>query len=353
VRSDLDLFLVTGGAGFIGSSFVLRALALDGARVVNLDKLTYAGNLENLASITAHPGHRFVQGDVCDASLVSGLLDEHRPRALVHFAAQSHVDRSIDDPAEFIRTNVTGTFTLLEAARTWLERLAPPEREAFRFVHVSTDEVFGSAPEGGLFDEHTPYAPSSPYSASKAAADHLVRAYHRTYGLPTIIGQSPNNYGPRQFPEKLVPLTILNALEGRALPVYGDGRHVRDWLYVEDHCDALLATIARGAPGATYLFGSRCPRSNLETVRTVADLVDELTGRSAGSSRALVTFVHDRPGHDRRYAVDPSRAERELGWRSTVSFDDGLRRTVRWYLDQPGWCRTVTARYRRERLGTA
>jgi dTDP-glucose 4,6-dehydratase len=293
-----------------------------------------------------------VRGDICDAPLVGRLLAEHQPQAIVHFAAESHVDRSIDGPDAFVRTNVVGTFTLLDAARQYLKALSDEARRAFRFVHVSTDEVFGSLGTEGAFREDTPYAPNSPYSASKASSDLFVRAYHHTYGVPTITTNCSNNYGPYQFPEKLIPLMVLNCLERKPLPVYGKGDNVRDWLFVEDHCDGVRLALERGRPGETYLFGGRSEKTNLEVVRTICDLVDELTGKAPGTSRELITFVTDRPGHDLRYAVDSSRAERDLGWRRTCSFDEGLRRTVRWYLDNPDWCAHIrSGRYQGERLG--
>jgi dTDP-glucose 4,6-dehydratase len=344
--------LVTGGAGFVGANFVLRMVQTASAHVVTLDKLTYAGNLANLDAIAGSPRHRFVHGDICDRDLVLRLLREHRPDAVVHFAAESHVDRSIDSPLAFIDTNVVGTFTVLDAVRTHLAHSDADTRARFRFIHVSTDEVFGSLGADAYFDEKSPYAPNSPYSASKAASDMFVRAFQRTYGVPAITTHCSNNYGPYQFPEKLVPLVILNCLEGKPLPVYGTGANVRDWLYVDDHCRGIELALERGRPGEAYLFGGRSERTNLELVTTISDIVDELTGRPPGTSRRLVTFVPDRPGHDLRYAVDPSRAERELGWSRSCELDVGLHRTVRWYLDNPRWCEAITSgRYRRERLG--
>jgi dTDP-glucose 4,6-dehydratase len=344
--------LVTGGAGFIGSNFVLGAVRSGFARVVTIDKLTYAGNIANLAALEGDSRHTFVRGDVGDRELIKGLLRDHRPQAIVHFAAESHVDRSIDGPDVFVQTNVVGTFALLEAARGYLAAATPDERAAFRFVHVSTDEVFGSLSEEGYFREETPYAPNSPYSASKAASDLFVRAYHHTYGVPTITTNCSNNYGPYQFPEKLLPLMVLNCVEKKPLPVYGTGENVRDWIYVEDHCDGIRLALERGAPGQTYLFGGRSETKNLALVHAICDLVDEMTGRPHGTSRGLITFVTDRPGHDFRYAIDPSKAERELGWKRSGTLQEGLRRTVRWYLDNPTWCADITSgRYRRERLG--
>jgi dTDP-glucose 4,6-dehydratase len=344
--------LVTGGAGFIGSNFVLRTVASDAFRVVNLDKLTYAGNLDNLAPLEGDGRHVFVRGDIGDRALVSRLLAEHRPEAIVNFAAESHVDRSIDSPADFIQTNLVGTFQLLEAALAHRASLPADEAARFRFLHVSTDEVFGSLGETGFFTEEARFAPNSPYAASKAGADHLVRAYHRTYGLPTLTTNCSNNYGPLQFPEKLIPLMILNALEGRPLPIYGDGQHVRDWLYVGDHCDALHRVLARGRPGETYNVGGGCERTNVQVVEAICALLDELAPRAAGSHRDLVTFVADRPGHDRRYAVDTALIQRELGWAPAHTFAEGLRETVAWYLANRAWCDRITRGvYRRERLG--
>jgi dTDP-glucose 4,6-dehydratase len=344
--------LVTGGAGFIGSNFVLRAVLAGGARVVNLDKLTYAGNLENLAPLDGNADHVFVHGDIGDRALVARLLAEHRPQAILNFAAESHVDRSIDSPADFVQTNLVGTFQLLEAALAHTATLATAERERFRFVHVSTDEVYGSLGPDGLFTEESRFSPNSPYAASKAGADHLVRAYHRTYGLPTITTNCSNNYGPLQFPEKLIPLTILNALEGRRLPLYGDGQHVRDWLFVIDHCDALRLVMERGRPGETYNIGGGAERTNEQVVTAICDLLDELSPRTEGSYKQLVTFVADRPGHDRRYGIDCSKIRRELGWAPTHTFAEGLRETVAWYLAHRAWCDRITQGvYRRERLG--
>jgi dTDP-glucose 4,6-dehydratase len=349
--SSLPCLLVTGGAGFIGSTFVRSTLRAGSARVVNLDKLTYAGNLENLAAVATDPAYLFVHGDIGDRPLVSRLLAEHRPAAIVNFAAESHVDRSIDGPGAFVHTNVVGTFELLEATRAHHAALPSVEAERLRFVQVSTDEVYGSLGPTGRFTEESRYAPSSPYAASKAGADHLVQAYHHTYGLPTLVTHACNNYGPRQFPEKLIPLVILNALEGRPLPVYGDGQNVRDWLYVGDHCDALRAVLARGAPGQTYDVGGRSERSNVAVVQTLCDLLDELAPSAEGSHRRLVTFVADRPGHDRRYAIDAGKIERDLGFLPAHTFEQGLRETVRWYLAHRAWCARATTAYGRERLG--
>ncbi len=338
-----NTILVTGGAGFIGSNFVLQWIGTVGTPLVNLDLLTYAGNPSNLASLDGDNRHRLVRGDICDAELVSGLLREHRPRAIVHFAAESHVDRSIADPGAFIRTNVQGTFTLLEQAKLYWCELDAAGREAFRFLHVSTDEVYGSLDaDDACFCETTAYSPNSPYAASKAASDHLARAYHHTYGLPVLTTNCSNNYGPFQFPEKLIPLMILNAVEGKPLPVYGDGRNVRDWLFVEDHCAAIRAVLARGRVGETYNIGGNSERKNLDVVTTICDLVDEFRFQSKlGSRRELITFVTDRPGHDRRYAIDASKISRELGWHPEAEFESGLRRTVEWYLQHSGWVQNV------------
>jgi len=323
------MLLVTGGAGFIGSNFVLSTLQAGGEPIVNLDKLTYAGNLRNLERLREDPRHVFVQGDICDRQLVKDLLSKYSPRAIVHFAAESHVDRSIAGPAPFVETNVVGTFSLLEEARTYCEK-----REGFRFLHVSTDEVYGSlGPDDPAFRETTPYAPNSPYAASKAAADHLVRAYHHTYGLPAITTNCSNNYGPYQFPEKLIPLTISNALAGKPLPVYGDGRNVRDWLYVRDHCEAVRLVLERGRAGDTYNIGGGSEKRNIDVVKTICALLDEASPRKGGSYAELISFVKDRPGHDRRYAMDSAKIARELGWRPRESFESGLKKTVRWYLD--------------------
>jgi dTDP-glucose 4,6-dehydratase len=342
------MILVTGGAGFIGSNFVLDWLAQSDEPVLNLDALTYAGNRENLALLDGDARHRFVHGDIVDAALLDRLFAEHRPRAVVHFAAESHVDRSIHGPAAFVRTNVEGTFTLLEAARRHWTALSPAERLSFRFLHVSTDEVYGSLKPGEpAFSETHPYAPNSPYSASKAASDHLVRAWHHTYGLPTVTTNCSNNYGAYHFPEKLIPLMIVNALAGKPLPVYGDGQQVRDWLYVKDHCAAIREVLARGRIGETYNVGGWNEKPNLEIVHTVCALLDELKPDAAGSYRRLITHVADRPGHDRRYAIDARKIERELGWRPAETFETGLRKTVRWYLDHGTWTERVqTGAYR-------
>jgi dTDP-glucose 4,6-dehydratase len=332
------MILVTGGAGFIGANFVLDWIEATGEAVVNLDALTYAGNRESLRSLDGDPRHVFVHGDICDRALLDGLFAEHRPRAVVHFAAESHVDRSIHGPAAFIRTNVEGTFTLLEATRAYWSALDAPARSTFRFNHVSTDEVYGSlAPGEPPFTEQHVYEPNSPYSASKAASDHLARAWHQTYGLPITTTNCSNNYGPYHFPEKLIPLIIVNALAGKPLPVYGDGQQVRDWLYVKDHCAAIREVLARGKPGETYNIGGWNEKPNLEIVQTICALLDEMRPDPQGRYARLVTHVKDRPGHDRRYAIDARKLERELGWKPAETFETGIRKTVRWYLDHADW----------------
>jgi dTDP-glucose 4,6-dehydratase len=337
----IPMILVTGGAGFIGSNFVLDWIANEGEPVLNLDKLTYAGNLANLASLAGDPRHVFVRGDIADGQLLQRLFAEHRPRAVVHFAAESHVDRSIHGPAAFVQTNVVGTFELLEAARTYWGALAGDAKASFRFLHVSTDEVYGSLSESDpAFSEATAYAPNSPYSASKAASDHLVRAYRHTYGLPTLTTNCSNNYGPFQFPEKLIPLMISNALEGKALPVYGDGRQVRDWLYVRDHCEAIRQVLARGRLGEVYNIGGNAERRNIDVVNAICDTLQQLRPREGGY-RKLIASVADRPGHDRRYAIDASKIRAELGWSPRESFETGLAKTVRWYLDNSQWVAQV------------
>jgi dTDP-glucose 4,6-dehydratase len=340
------MILVTGGAGFIGSNFILDWLARGGEPIVNLDKLTYAGNVRSLASLTGDDRHRFVRGDIGNPDIVRALLNEHRPRAIVNFAAETHVDRSIHGPAAFIETNVVGTFALLDCVRAWWSALPSGERDAFRFLHVSTDEVYGSlGPTDPPFSETTPFAPNSPYSASKASSDHFVRAYRHTYGLPTLTTNCSNNYGPRQFPEKLIPLMIVNALSGKSLPVYGDGRNVRDWLYVGDHCSAIRAVLERGRPGETYNVGGGAEMANIDVVRTLCALVDE---RQPGlRCERLITYVTDRPGHDRRYAIDATKIRRELDWTPSETFESGMRRTVDWYVANSEWLRSVeTAEYR-------
>jgi dTDP-glucose 4,6-dehydratase len=355
-----ETWVITGGAGFIGCNFVRLALAERAARVVVLDKLTYAGSLENLREALGHPRVIFERGDIADRACVERIYRDYQPSAVFNFAAESHVDRSIDDPTDFVETNVRGTFELLEGARRFLATRPAADRDRFRLVHVSTDEVFGSLGPEGRFEETTPYAPSSPYAASKAAADHFVRAYHHTYGLPALVTNCSNNFGPYQFPEKLIPLMILNAIEAEALPVYGDGANVRDWLHVDDHCRGLLAALERGTPGRSYNLGGEQERTNLQVVEGICAAVEaELPAngnarlQAAGKRgyRELVTFVKDRPGHDRRYAIDPTRAHGELGWRAGRSFEAGLRETVRWYLEHRDWCAAVQSEDSRARLG--
>ncbi len=354
----VETIVVTGGAGFIGSNFVRHALARTEAAVVVFDKLTYAGNLESLADVASHPRYAFVRADIADRGAVRALFRERRPSAVVNFAAETHVDRSIDDPAAFVRTNVTGTFELLEAARLHLHEGTDA---AFRFLHVSTDEVYGALGASGAFSETTPYAPNSPYAASKAGADHLVRAYHETYRLPVLLTNCSNNYGPFQFPEKLIPLMILNAVEGNRLPIYGDGGNVRDWLYVEDHCEAILLALRKGSPGAKYNIGGGSERTNLQVVDALCAALEAerpaatnpaLAPRGLRSYADLKAFVPDRPGHDRRYAIDAAKIRRELGWAPRHAFEEALRDTVRWYLANRAWCEAVqSGSYRRERLG--
>src|SRR5579863_327033 len=336
--------LVTGGAGFIGSNFILQRMRDDAASIVNLDLLTYAGNPSNLASIAGNPRYELVHGDIGDRGRVRDLLQKCQPHSVVHFAAESHVDRSIRGPEAFIRTNIDGTFALLEETREYWAALADEARKSFRFLHVSTDEVYGSlGPSDPPFSETTPYAPNSPYAASKAASDHLVRAYHHTYGLPTLTTNCSNNYGPFQFPEKLIPLMILNARDGKSLPVYGDGKNVRDWLYVEDHCAAIATVLKAGRPGETYNIGGWNEKRNIDIVETICDIVDEMAGSRGVPRRSLITYVKDRPGHDRRYAMDATKVERELGWRPLETFETGIRKTVRWYLENEEWVRDVTS----------
>lgn len=337
--------LVTGGAGFIGSNFVLDWIALEKDEVINLDKLTYAGNLQNLASIEGNPRHVFVQGDIGDAALVAKLLAEHKPRAIVNFAAESHVDRSIHGPTEFIQTNIVGTFTLLKAARAYWSALDDEAKKAFRFLHVSTDEIYGSlSPTDPAFTETKQYEPNSPYSASKAASDHLVRAYHHTYGLPVLTTNCSNNYGPYHFPEKLIPLVIHHALAGKPLPIYGDGQQVRDWLYVKDHASAIRRVLEAGRVGETYNVGGWNEKPNLDVVNTLCSILDELSPRADGKSyKEQVTYVTDRPGHDRRYAIDATKINRELGWKPSENFETGIRKTVQWYLDNQDWVKNVTS----------
>jgi dTDP-glucose 4,6-dehydratase len=347
------MILVTGGAGFIGSNFVLDWLATRDEPVLNLDALTYAGNLHNLDALRGDARHVFVHGDIADAGLLARLFAEHRPRAVLHFAAESHVDRSIHGPEAFLRTNVGGTFALLQAARAHWSVLDADAKAAFRFLHVSTDEVYGTlGPGDAAFAETHPYAPNSPYSASKAASDHFVRAWHHTYGLPVLTTNCSNNYGPYQFPEKLIPLMIVNALAGEPLPVYGDGRQVRDWLYVGDHCAAIREVLARGRPGETYNIGGWNEKPNIEIVHTVCALLDELRPDPAGPRSRLITHVTDRPGHDRRYAIDARKIERELGWRPAETFDSGIRKTVHWLLEHPEWVAGVRSGAYRDWVAT-
>ena len=357
----MQRMIVTGGAGFIGCNFVRHVLTHTGAQVLVLDKLTYAGSLESLADVAGHPRYAFARADIADRDEVRRLFAEFRPDQVVNFAAESHVDRSIDGPGEFIHTNIVGTFELLEAARHHVSGLTAGERERFRFLHVSTDEVYGSLGATGLFTEEMPYAPNSPYAASKASADHLARAYFHTYGLPALITNCSNNYGPYQFPEKLIPLMILNAIDGKELPIYGDGSNVRDWIYVEDHCAGVLLALERGRPGEKYNLGGGNERTNLQVVDRICEILDDelpatenpaLAGRAITSYSGLKVNVPDRPGHDQRYAIDSSKVEAELGWQARYDFERGLRETVRWYLAERGWCASVTAdRYDRERLG--
>lgn len=342
---DEKPILITGGAGFIGSNFVLQWIKHEHSPVINLDKLTYAGNIKNLAGLEGNPRHIFFKGDINDRALVGRLFNDYRPWAIINFAAESHVDRSIHGPKDFIQTNVNGTFQLLEESRAFWEKLADKEKSAFRFLHISTDEVYGSlSPNDPPFTETTSYAPNSPYSASKAASDHLVRAYHHTYGLPTLTSNCSNNYGPYQFPEKLIPLMILNALTGKSLPVYGDGLNIRDWLYVEDHCAALRTILTRGRPGEVYNIGGRNEKTNLDVVCTVCAILDELRPIPGATRYAsLITFIKDRPGHDRRYAIDARKIEQELGWKPTESFETGIRKTVQWYLDNMNWVESIAS----------
>jgi dTDP-glucose 4,6-dehydratase len=337
--------LVTGGAGFIGSNFVLDWMRQGNEQIINLDKLTYAGNVQNLAGLNGDSRHTFVHGDIGDKALVAQLLAQHKPRAVLNFAAESHVDRSIDGPEDFIQTNVVGTFHLLEAVRTYWGALPEADKAAFRFLHVSTDEVYGSlSKEDPAFKETNRYEPNSPYSASKAASDHLVRVYHHTYGLPVLTTNCSNNYGPYHFPEKLIPLVIHNALAGKALPIYGDGQQIRDWLYVTDHCSAIRRVLEAGQPGETYNIGGWNEKANLDVVNTLCAILDELQPRADGKSyKEQITFVKDRPGHDRRYAIDATKIERELGWKPAETFETGIRKTVRWYLDNQQWVQNVTS----------
>ena len=346
--------VVTGGAGFIGSNFVLQWLQAEDSDVVNLDKLTYAGNLRNLESVENHLRYRFVHADIVDRAAVREVILQCQPRAMVHFAAESHVDRSIRGPDDFVRTNVNGTFALLEEARAYWSELPPADQRQFRFLHVSTDEVYGSlSPEDTAFCETTRYEPNSPYSATKAASDHLVRAYHHTYGLPTLTTNCSNNYGPFQFPEKLIPLMILNGCEGKPLPVYGDGKNVRDWVYVGDHCEAVRTVLAEGRPGETYNIGGCNQKPNIEVVETVCSILDEFRPKDpVVPHRKLITYVKDRPGHDRRYAIDARKIERELGWKPRETFESGIRKTVEWYLEHTEWIKEVTSGSYRQWIAT-
>ena len=350
----MPTWLVTGGAGFIGGNFVLEAVA-KGVRVINLDALTYAGNLDTLSPLEGNPDHVFAHGNIGDPALVSRLLSEHQPDAVVNFAAESHVDRSIDGPGAFIQTNVVGTLALLESVRDYWRGLEAGKRDAFRFLHVSTDEVYGSLGDTGKFTESTPLAPNSPYSASNAASDHLVRAFHHTYGLPVLTTNCSNNYGPYHFPEKLIPLIIARALAGEPLPVYGDGRNVRDWLYVTDHCAAIRAVLEKGRPGETYNVGGDAERQNIEVVKTICELLDQRRPREDGKPReSQITYVTDRPGHDRRYAIDASKLQGELGWKPQYTFEKGIATTVDWYLENQAWVkRVLDGSYRLERIGAA
>jgi dTDP-glucose 4,6-dehydratase len=357
----MQTMVVTGGAGFIGANFIRYALAKTDAKLVVVDKLTYAGNLASLEEALKDPRVQFVEGDIANQNVIQSVFLEHQPTAVVNFAAESHVDRSIDDPSPFIETNITGTFVLLEASRKYIAKLSEAEQRAFRFLHVSTDEVYGSLGASGLFSETTPYAPNSPYAASKASADHLVRAWHETFGLPTVITNCSNNYGPLQFPEKLIPLMVLNALDGKKLPIYGDGGNVRDWLYVEDHCSGILLALQNGKPGEKYNIGGGNERTNLQIVdricaevETVLPAAENLALKLQGktSYQDLKVFVADRPGHDRRYAIDATKIRADLGWQPAYDFESGLAKTIRWYFENRNWCETVLAgKYERERLG--
>ncbi len=354
MENPMRTWLVTGGAGFIGGNFVLEAVG-SGVKVVNLDVLTYAGNRDTLGSLEGNPNHVFVEGDIGDRDLVATLLAEHQPDSVVNFAAESHVDRSIDGPAAFIETNVVGTLGLLEASRDYWKSLEDGKKDAFRFLHVSTDEVYGSLGDTGLFTEETPYAPNSPYSASKAASDHLVRAFHHTYGLPVLTTNCSNNYGPYQFPEKLIPLVIAKAVAGEPLPIYGDGKNVRDWLYVGDHCSAIRRVLDAGRIGETYNVGGNSEKQNIEVVKTICALLDARQPRADGERyEAQITYVRDRPGHDRRYAIDASKLKRELGWEPAHTFEQGIGETVDWYLAHQPWVnRVLDGSYRLERIGQA
>ena len=350
----MNPILVTGGAGFIGGEFIRQWISEETAPVINLDKLTYAGNLDSLESVSGNPHHHFVQGDIGDSECIRQLLEKHHPQAVINFAAESHVDRSIDGPAAFVETNVVGTFRLLEESRHYWQSLAKTEKESFRFLHVSTDEVYGSLGAIGKFTETTPYAPNSPYSASKASSDHFVRAYHHTYGFPTLTTNCSNNYGPFQFPEKLIPLMVLNCLHGKPLPLYGDGNQVRDWLYVGDHCRAIRAVLKHGRIGEVYNVGGDSEMNNKDVVHAICNTVDLLSpGLPHSPSTSLITYVVDRPGHDRRYAINFQKLQDELGWNPTLNFQEGITQTVRWYLEHPEWVANVVGgEYRNIRLGT-
>lgn len=345
-------WLVTGGAGFIGGNFVLRQVLKNNHKVINLDKLTYAGNLDTLKTIEDHENHHFIQGDICDQSLIQNIFEQYKPDAIVNFAAESHVDRSIDAPDDFIQTNILGTFNLLKHALNYYNHLAQDKKDQFRFLHVSTDEVYGSLGETGLFTETTPYSPNSPYSASKASSDHLVRAYHHTFGLPVLTTNCSNNYGPFQFPEKLIPLIITKALNFEPLPVYGDGSNIRDWLFVEDHCSAIETVLNQGTVGEVYNVGGNEEKQNIEVVHTLCDILDELKPVEGKSRRDLITFVKDRPGHDQRYAIDSSKLQQELNWQPQETFVSGIKKTVQWYLDNKPWSdRVLDGSYQGQRLG--
>jgi len=348
-----DRYLVTGGAGFIGANFIYHIMQKQGeVAVLNLDKLTYAGNPESLKSLQGHAQYQFLQGDICDQALITKTLQDFQPTAIVHFAAESHVDRSIEGPDRFIETNILGTYTLLKQARAYWEPLADPQKRSFRFLHVSTDEVFGSLGAAGYFTEETAYAPNSPYSASKAASDHLVRSWFHTYGFPVLTTNCSNNYGPYQFPEKLIPVIIFNALNGKPLPIYGDGSNIRDWLYVTDHCEAIQQVIQAGQLGETYNVGGHNEKTNLQVVETICGLLDELQPKQTGTYADQIAFVTDRPGHDKRYAIDAGKIQRELGWQPQESFESGMRKTVRWYLDHRQWVENIlSGGYRLERIG--
>lgn len=347
----MKTYFITGGAGFIGGNFILNLMKSGQAKVINYDKLTYAGNLDTLSSVESNPDYKFIQGDICDREKLTEIFESNEIDFVVHFAAESHVDRSIDAPGDFIQTNVIGTFELLETARKFVTE--KNQRSNFRFLHVSTDEVYGSLGETGLFTEETPYAPNSPYAASKASSDHLVRSYHKTFGLPVLTTNCSNNYGPYQFPEKLLPLMIYNALKGDPLPIYGDGKQVRDWLFVEDHCKAILQVLGKGKLGQVYNIGGHNEKTNLEVVHTLCEILDELVPDSKfRPHKNLIKYVTDRPGHDRRYAIDASKIQNQLGWKPQESFETGLRKTVKWYLDNKDWVdRVMSGAYRGERLG--